>query len=207
MPPTWSKVCGMTGPSRFDLSVDNVLAAFDVMGRYLRERELVGEIAVYGRTAILLQFSWAGPTENVDVVIRTAEREGAVKDAAVFAALKLGLPDDWLVTYVGAFTAEQESESFFSAYGSYPQGETPGLRVFLAKPEYICAMTLQALQRESVGDREFEDAVRLAAELGIETADDLRHLFASYFPGETLDRAAAARLPDLGAAVRSRRHR
>jgi hypothetical protein len=197
----------MTDPCRSDLSVDSVIAAFEVMGRYLRERGLVGEIAVYGRTAILLQFRWGNPTEDVDVVIRTAERESAVKDAAAFAALRLGLPDDWLNTYVGAFTAERESESFFSAYGAYPQGETPGLRVFLAKPEYICAMKLAALQRESIGDRDFEDAVRLATELGIETADDLRHLFASYFPGESLDRTAAARLPEIAEQVRSRRHR
>jgi hypothetical protein len=197
----------MTDPCRSDLSVDSVIAAFDVMGRYLRERGLLGEIAVYGRTAILLQFRWRKPTEDVDVVIRAAERESAVKDAAAFAALRLGLADDWLNNYVGAFTSERESESFFSAYGAYPLGETPGLRVFLAKPEYICAMKLKALQRESIGDRDFEDAVRLAAELGIETADDRRHLFASYFPGESLDRTAAARLPEIVEEVRSRRHR
>ena len=195
----------MTEPPRSDLSVDSVIAAFHVMGRYLRERGLLGEIAVYERTAIILQFRWGNPTEDVDVVIRSAERESAVKDAAAFAAIQLGLPDDWLNTYVGAFTAEREFESFFSAYGAYPQGETPGLRVFLAKPEYICAMKLKALQRETVGDKDFEDAVRLAAELGIESTDGLLHLFASYFPGETLDRAATARLPEIAGKLRSRR--
>jgi hypothetical protein len=195
----------MTQPSRSDLSTDSVIAAFDVMGRYLRERGLVGEIAVYGRTAILLQFRWGNPTEDVDVVIRTAERESAVKDAAAFAALRLGLPDDWLNTYVGAFTAETESESFFSAFGAYPQGETPGLRVFLAKPEYICAMKLKALRREAIGDKDFNDAVRLAAELGIDSTDELLDLFASYFPGESLDRTAAARLPEITEKIRSRR--
>ena len=193
----------MTDPSRSDLAVDRIIAAFDVMGRYLRERGLVGEIAVYGRTAILLQFRWGNPTEDVDVVIRTAEREGAVKDAAAFAALRLGLPDDWLNNYVGAFTAEGESESFFSVYGTYPRDETPGLRVFLAKPEYICA--IRALQRGNVGDKDFDDAVGLATELGIVGADDLLHLFASYFPGERLHPSAAARLPEIAEQVRSRR--
>jgi len=195
----------MIAAARSDLSVGSVVAAFEVMGRYLRERELLGEIAVYGRTAILLQFRWGNPTEDVDVVIRTVEREGAVKDAAAYAALRLGLPDDWLNNYVGAFTAENESESFFSTYGAYPRGETPGLRVFLAKPEYICAMKLKALQRETVDDKDFEDAARLAVEIGIDGTDDLLRLFASYFPGERLDRAAAARLPEVAAAVRSRR--
>src|SRR5262249_17425139 len=104
-PSTLSKMCGMTEPPRSDLSVDRVIAAFEVMGRYLRERGLLGEIAVYGRTAIILQFRWGNPTEDVDVVIRSAERESAVKDAAAFAAIQLGLPDDWLNNYVGAFTA------------------------------------------------------------------------------------------------------
>ena len=165
----------MTDPSRSDLSVESVIAAFEVMGRYLPERGLVGEIAVYGRTAILLQFRWGNSTEDVDIVIRTAERESAVKDAAAFAALRLGLPDDWLNTYVGGFTAESESDSFFSTYGAYPQGETPGLRVFLAKPEYICAMKLKALQMESVGDKDSDDA-------------------------------SPARLPEIAAEVRSRKH-
>lgn len=195
----------MIDPPRSDLSVDRVIAAFDVMGRYLRERGLVGEIAVYGRTAILLQFRWGDPTEDVDVVIRTAERESAVKDAAAFAALRVGLPDDWLNTYVGAFTAESESDSFFSTYGAYPQGETPGLRVVLARPEYLCAMKLKALQRGAVADKDFDDAVRLAAEVGIETTDGLLHLFASYFPEESLDRAAIARLPEIAGQVQSRR--
>lgn len=204
-PKAYAKVCTMNRPSRSDLSVESVVAAFEVMGRYLRERGLLGEIAVYGRTAILLQFRWGDSTEDVDVVIRTAERESAVKDAAAFAALQLGLPDDWLNNYVGAFTAESESESFFSAYGAYPRGETPGLRVFLAKPEYICAMKLKALRRETVDDKDFEDAARLAAEIGIDSTDDLLRLFDSYFPGESLDRDAAARLPEVADAARSRR--
>lgn len=195
----------MTESSRPDLPVDSVFAAFDVMGRHLRERGLLGEIAVYGRTAIILQFRWGNPTEDVDVVIQTAERESAVKDAAAFAALQLGLADDWLNNYVGPFTAERESESFFSAFGAYPQGETPGLRVFLAKPEYICAMKLQAFQRETVGDKDFDDAVRPTAELGIESTDHLLSLFASYFPGESLDRTAAVRVPEIADAIRSRR--
>ena len=195
----------MSAPPRSDLTVDIIVQAFDVMGRYLRDREIVGEIAVYGRSAILLQFAWGEATEDVDVVIRTGERESAVKDAAAFAALRLGLPDDWLNTYVGAFTSEAESETYLSVQGAYPRGETPGLRVFLAKPEYICAMKLKALKRESVDDRDYADAVRLAAELHVETAEDLLALFASYFPGETLDRSAAARLPELARDVRSRR--
>jgi hypothetical protein len=198
----------MNDAHRADLNQDIIVEAFDVMGRYLRDQcGLVGEIAVYGGTAMLLQFPWRTITEDVDVTILTGERESAVKDAAAFAGLRLGLPDDWLNNYVGGFTPETESQAFFSIHGVYPRGEAPGLRVFLAKPEYLCAMKLKALERENLDDRDFEDAVNLALEIGIDTVDHLKQLFTSFFPGETLHSSAAARLPELAEKIQVRRRR
>ena len=97
------------------------------------------------------------------------------------------------------------SQAFFSTHGVYPRGEAPGLRVFLAKPEYLCAMKLKALARESVDDRDFEDAVNLALEIGIDTVDHLKQLFTSFFPGETLHSSAVARLPELAEKIQLRR--
>jgi hypothetical protein len=97
-----------------------------------------------------------------------------VKDAAAFAGLAL---------------------DFFSTFGSY-------LRVFLARPEYLCAMKLKALQRETLDDRDFQDAVRLAKEIGVSSEGQLRDLHAAFYPGETLDPAAAARLPAIVSALR-----
>jgi hypothetical protein len=72
----------MNDARRAAVDRETVVDAFDVMGRYLRERNLLGEIAVYGGTAIMLQFRWRTATEDVDVTIRTGERESAIKDAA-----------------------------------------------------------------------------------------------------------------------------
>ena len=66
------------------LDIGIITRAFGVMGRYLRERHTVGEIALYGGSAILLQFPWRKATEDVDAVFR--EPEAAVKDAAAYAA-------------------------------------------------------------------------------------------------------------------------
>jgi hypothetical protein len=201
----YSGSLGMADPRRSSVNIDTVLSAFEVMGEYLRERELLGEIAIYGGTAILLQFDWRKTTEDVDAIIRTNEREGAVKDAIAYAALRLGLPDDWLNTFVGGFTPETEPDAFFSTYGTYPRGAAAGLRVFLARPEYLCAMKLKALQRDDVGDRDFEDAVRLGLEIGIGSADELARLFAAFFPEEALDPIASARVPQVAQAIQARR--
>lgn len=187
--------------SKIDLDV--VSGAFEVMGRYLREREALGEIAIYGGTAILLQFDWRRTTQDVDAVILNGEREGAVKDAVAYAALALGLPDEWLNNYVDGFTPEREERSFFSAFGSYPAGETPGLRVFLAKPEYLCAMKLKALERGVLDDRDFNDAVRLAREVGVEDEEGLMRIYAGFFPDEELPPLSALRLPEVAVALRA----
>jgi hypothetical protein len=194
----------MTSKRHPGVTTDTVVAAFEVMGRYLLEREVLGEIAVYGGTAIMLQFEWRKITEDVDAVIRANEREGAIKDAIIYAALRLDLPDDWLNNYVGSFTPETEADAFFTVYGSYPRGKTAALRVFVAKPEYICAMKLKALERDDVGSRDFDDAVALAAAVGISSADELAELFATFFPEEKLDPIAAAQLPAVAEAIKKR---
>jgi hypothetical protein len=86
-----------------------------------------------------------------------------MKDAAAYAATLLRLPDDWLNNAVGGFTPESESDDFFLLQGDYPRGDRPGLKVFMAKPEYLCAMKLKALTRASFEDRDFNDLVELAS--------------------------------------------
>jgi hypothetical protein len=149
-----------------------------------------------------LQFPWRKATEDVDAVFR--EPEAAVKDAAAYAAAKLELPDGWLNDAVGGFTAETESDGFFLLYGDYPKGGETGLRVFLAKPEYLCAMKLKAVSRSSYDDKDFNDLVELASAAGITSETALIDLFSSFFPGEKIDPVAAARIPEAIGAVQRR---
>ena len=78
------------------LDTETIVRAFEVMGAYLRDRNLIGEIAVYGGTAILLQFPWRTATDDVDAVFSRGDAEASMKDAAAYAATPLRLPDDWL---------------------------------------------------------------------------------------------------------------
>lgn len=182
-----------------NLDIATITAAFGVMGRYLRDRDTVGEIAIYGGSAILLQFPWRKATEDVDAVFR--EPEAVVKGAAAFAAVELQSPDEWLNDAVGGFTPETEQDGFFLLYGDYPKGGGTGLRVFLAKPEYLCAMKLKALSRSSYDDKDFKDLVELAVAAGIRTEPALRDLFSS---AERIDPVAAARIPEAIEAIEKR---
>ena len=166
------------------------------MGAYLRDRNLIGEIAVYGGTAILLQFPWRTATDDVDAVFSSGEAEASMKDAAAYVN-----------NAVGGFTPESESDDFFLLQGDYPRGDRPGLKVFMAKPEYLCAMKLKALTRASFEDRDFNDLVELASTAGIEDAEQLMDLFFRFYPDEELDPVAKARSPEAIEAIRRRRPR
>jgi hypothetical protein len=140
-------------------------------------------------------------------VMGAGEAEASMKDAAAYAATLLGLPDDWLNNAVGGFTPESESDDFFLLQGDYPCGDRPGLKVFMAKPEYLCAMKLKALTRASFEDRDFNDLVELASTAGIEDAEQLMDLFFRFYPDEELDPVAKARIPEAIEAIRRRRPR
>ena len=43
--------------------------AFRIMGQYLLERKVFGEIAIYGGSAILFQFDWRKTSQDVDARI------------------------------------------------------------------------------------------------------------------------------------------
>ena len=189
------------------LDTETIVRAFEVMGAYLRDRNLIGEIAVYGGTAILLQFPWRTATDDVDAVFSRGDAEASMKDAAAYAATLLRLPDDWLNNAVGGFTPESESDDFFLLQGDYPRGDRPGLKVFMAKPEYLCAMKLKALTRASFEDRDFNDLVELASTAGIEDGEQLMDLFFRFYPDEELDPVAKVRIPEAIEAIRRRRPR
>src|SRR5215470_1368171 len=175
--------------------------AFRIMGQYLLEHKALGEIAIYGGSAILFQFDWR---RTSDARIISAGNHGLVAAAAHEAASQLGLPRSWLNESVTMYARlpEQAGDRIF--VGVYPSPERIGLRVVAAKPTYILAMKLGALERATADDRDFEDAVDLSVACGVSTIDELREVFRSYFPDRELPGRAELRLQDIAQAIRSK---
>jgi hypothetical protein len=164
--------------------------AFRIMGEYLVERKALGEIAIYGGSAILFQFDWRRTSEDVDARVTGKADHGLVMEAADAAAKQLELPRSWLNETVTMYVRRKEQDGDRIFVGVYPSPQRAGLRVVAAKPTYILAMKLSALERTTGDDRDFHDAVNLAVECGISTVDDLRDVFRTFFPGEDLPAAS-----------------
>jgi hypothetical protein len=178
--------------------------AFRIMGQYLLDRHVLGEIAIYGGSAILFQFDWRQMSEDVDARIISGSHHGLITRAAEEAATRLDLPRSWLNETVAMYTRRGEEASDRTFVGVYPSPERVGLRVLAAKPSYILAMKLSALERATADDRDFQDAVNLGMACRVSTTDGLRDVFRKFFPDQDLPAAAEVRLSELARAIQAR---
>lgn len=187
------------------LDAELIRKAFAIMGEFLRDRKVLGEIAVYGGSAVILQFS-TGRQLTQDVDVKVVSHDGLVRQAADHAARRLGLLRSWLSDGVVMYTSRAESERDMVSVGVFPEDGHPGLRVVAAGPRYLLAMKLIALERSTLTDRDFQDAVALGAEVGANTESDLLEIIEQFFPGEPIPANTSARLGEIGAAIAARRN-
>jgi hypothetical protein len=188
---------------RKKLDRETIEEAFRIMGQYLLDRKALGEIAIYGGSAILLQFDWRRTSEDVDATVLSGNH-GLVIRAAEEAGRQLELPRSWLSESVAMYTRERETASDRIFVGAYPSPERVGLRVVAAKPSYLLAMKLNALQRSTSDDRDFADAVQLGIACRVNTVDGLRDTFRSFFPDHDLPAVSDERLRELARAIQSK---
>jgi hypothetical protein len=175
--------------------------AFRIMGQYLLDRKTLGEIAIYGGSAILLQFDWRKTSIDVDPRVIGAGNHGLIVDAIHEAARRLDLPRSWFNDSVVMYARRGEGDADCVLIGLYPSPERFGLRVMAAKPAYILAMKLRALERVTADDRDYQDAVELAVECGARPVDDLKEVVRKFFGNEALLFATELRLEQLAKAV------
>ena len=176
--------------------------AFRLVGQYLLDRKTLGEIAIYGGSAIMMQFDWRKTSVDVDARVTSQGNHGVIMDAVHEAAKRLGLPRSWLNENVTMYARRGERDSDRVFVGLYPSPERFGLRVTAARPEYILAMKLRALERITSDERDFNDAVKLAIECGVTTLEEIRDVHRRYFGNDELPVKAELQLANLVAAVR-----
>src|SRR5215510_6111037 len=82
--------------------------AFRIMGQYLLDRKVLGEIAIYGGSAILFQFNWRKTSHDVDARVISESNHGFIIQAVREAAKQLGLRPSWLSESVSVYTRRDE---------------------------------------------------------------------------------------------------
>ncbi len=162
----------------------SVEEAFRELGDILHRSRKFAEIAVYGGAAIILQFEVTFRTRDVDVRVESGDH-GALMQAAREVAERRGWLRSWLSEAVTTYLGEPGGTAL---HGSYPSDARAGLRVYVAKPDYLLAMKLRAMRTRS---RDESDATLLARAGNVTSFEAMLALLRRYFPNEPPDERRA----------------
>lgn len=168
-----------------------IIKALSEVGEILYQRRKIGDIAVFGGSAMALQFDVAFITHDIDALIESGH--GDVMDAVQEVGRRHGWTSTWLNEGVSAYLSADASDHLDS-FATFPSPERVGLRVYVAKPEYLLALKLRALR---IGSRDIDDAIILARHLGLTTLDALSDIVRQNFPSEPLDQRKRMILSEL----------
>ncbi len=175
-----SKEQAMAEMQRCDLpALESALAE---LGRRSYEAGRTVEIAVYGGSALLLTLNRQVNTRDIDAVFE--KDKDFIKKLASEIAAESGWDENWL----SAIDADPAVKTLFR---TYPSEEQPGLRVFVAKPEYLFAMKCRAMRVGGVDSssdiEDIKDIKLLAHAIGITNSADAMTLVEKYYPRNLLE--------------------
>jgi len=171
--------------------------AFREIGEILVRAGKIADIAVYDGAANLLQFEVTFRTTDVDAHVESGDH-GALMQAARQVAERRGWLRSWLSEAVTMYLGEAGGTAL---YGSYPSEARVGLRVYVAKPDYLLAMKLRAMR---IASRDEADAVLLARACNITTSEAMITLLGRYFPKEPPDPRRAAIIRQFAETLHAR---
>lgn len=168
--------------SRLPLDRASMRELLERTGRAIAKEGKIVEIAIFGGSALVLQFDFRDCTEDVDYIPVRGDN-GLLKRKSREVARQAGVHEDWLsdAMWLNPRAPGGKGLVFFA---DLPP-DNPGLRVMLASPEYLFAMKTLAM-RSSAVTKDVEDIWNLWDALGLETAEQALEVCRNFYPGKQL---------------------
>jgi hypothetical protein len=138
-----------------------------------------------GGAAIVLLFVARPATRDVDAVVSGDVAFVRVQTQRV--AHERGWREDWLNDSVKGFLSDRHNDpDVLRLFRTYPSEREAGMRVFVARPEYLLAMKCLAMRVGTPGSRDADDIKTLIRHLGLSNADQVLEIVASYYPNRLI---------------------
>jgi hypothetical protein len=175
--------------------------ALTELGRRAYDAGRTVEIAVYGGSALLLTLNRQLTTRDVDAVFE--KDKGFVKRLAAEMAAEFGWEENWLNDGVKGWLSSIDADPSVKAlFKTYPSEEQPGLRVFVAKPEYLFAMKCRAMRIGGVdSSSDIEDIKLLAREIGLTSSKEALVLVEKFYPHNIIEPKTRFGLEEIFASL------
>jgi len=164
------------------LSKDEIVHFLGLLNEKLMQRDVKGEICLYGGAVMCLVFDARPSTKDVDAVFYPAD---IMRQAAQEVASQYGLADDWLNDGVKGFLVEHPKKVFLNL---------SHLSIWIAEPEYMLAMKALSARIDATDS---QDIKFLINEMKIKSVDDATRIVEKYYPRQRIEPATQFFLEEI----------
>jgi len=164
------------------LSKDEIVHFLGLLNEKLMQRDVKGEICLYGGAVMCLVFDARPSTKDVDAVFYPAD---IMRQAAQEVASQYGLADDWLNDGVKGFLVEHPKKVFLNL---------SHLSIWIAEPEYMLAMKALSARIDATDS---QDIKFLINEMKIKSVDDATRIVEKYYPRQRIKPATQFFLEEI----------
>ncbi|MDA0327798.1 MAG: hypothetical protein O2958_02115 [Gemmatimonadetes bacterium] len=175
------------GPSATTPGEEHVPETFRALNAELARRGVEVELCLVGGAVMVVAFNANAQTRRVRALFASSAR---CVDAAATVAARLGAAPDWLNASVRQFLVGRSQPA------TAPYLDTTHLKVYEARPEYVLAMKVAALDVDR-GPDATADIRYLLRFLDLATVEDTTGTVGLYFRDRQLPEDAAGRLGEI----------
>lgn len=146
---------------------DEIIKYLNILNDKLQQRNVKGEICLYGGAVMCLVFEARPSTKDVDAIFHPAE---TIRQVASEISNEYELADDWLNDGVKGFLVDHPKKVFLNL---------SNLIVMVADSEYMLAMKALSARIDGTDSKDIEFLIK---ELEIQSAEDVFRIIDKYYP-------------------------
>ncbi len=161
---------------------DEIIKYLNVLNEKLRQKDVKGEICLYGGSVMCLVFDARPSTKDVDAVFQPAE---TIRRIAKEIADEYELANEWLNDGVKGFLVDHPKKVFLNL---------SNLIVMVADAEYMLAMKSLSARIDGTDSKDIEFLIK---NLKIQSAAEVFKIMEKYYPRRTIKPATQFFLEEI----------
>ena len=146
---------------------NEILRYLNALNKRLFQRNVKGEICLYGGAVMCLVYDARPSTKDVDAIFQPSE---IIREIAKEVAIEYELVNDWLNDGVKGFLVEHPRKVFL---------DLSNLIVMVADAEYMLAMKSLSARIDGTDSQDIQFLIK---ELNITTVDEVFKILEKYYP-------------------------
>ncbi len=153
------------------LTKEDIIRYLKILDNRLKEKDLKGEILIFGGSAMVLLFNARPSTEDIDAIFKPKDK---IYEIAKEISKEYKLSENWLNDSVKGFIESSEFEQKVLY-------RFDNLAVYVPEPEYLLAMKCMSL-RIGAESSDIEDIKTIIKYLKLKKPEDVFKIIEKYYP-------------------------